>query len=120
MPGPSKKPGFIKYNNVWIPADTPMRAIRFQNPDGTVTTRMVPVADKQLHTDYIAEKDRRYLFSHPHAGGMSTEAAIGAAVLRGSNQGQASSPNEDQQQMNISKGYNAVNGFGRNNKARTR
>lgn len=120
MPGPSKKPGYIKYNNVWIPADTPMRPTTYQNPDGTVTTRMVPVSDKQLHTEYIAEKDRRYVFSHPNAGGIHAEASVGAAVLRSARPDQQATDNAYGQQKDVSKGYNSVNGFGRNNKTRTR
>lgn len=115
MPGPSKDA--IYYNGVWLPANTPMRKTTYQNPDGTVTTRMVPQADKPLHVDYVNERDKKWLFAHPNAGGIAISAGDAAHALNTSQHQDSTIQRATPiQQQNYSK----VNGFGRNNKVRRR
>ena len=114
MPGP-KRPGYILYNGVWIPENTPMQPTTYVNPDGSKVTVMKPVQDKQLHTSYVEKRDKQYLFAHPHSGGISPNAPYAGNRLETSD-----STMVNNQQMDVSKGYNSINGFGRNNKSRKR
>lgn len=118
MPKPSRAPnGMIEYKGTFIPANTPMKTVNFRNPDGTITSVQKPVMSNRDAAIYRETTDRQYAAAHPNAPAHTTDPSVGLAIRKSIGEGRRYTEADLQNQQS---NYSKVNGFGRNNKNRTR